>query len=261
MNQSAMAKRLAELHIKGKPLILFNIWDAGGARAITKAGASAVATSSYAVAQAHGYQDGESVPRDFVERIAGRIVSAVDVPVSIDFESGYVKHPATAHYAGDDDTLAENTARLLDLGVAGINFEDRIPEQTGVYDIDRQVRRIAILRRVADQKGVPLFINARTDVFLQGTAPERAVDDAVARARAYADAGASGFFIPGLQADGLIAKICEHVRVPVNVMVMDGVSPNARLSELGVARISYGPIPHIRAMQALEQSARSALAA
>jgi len=169
----------------------------------------------------------------------------------VDFEGGYSE---------DDGELAANISRLLDLGVIGINFEDRIVKGSGLYSVDRQARRIAAIRKAAEQKGIDLFINARTDVFFEhGEDAAQAVGKALDRAKAYAAVGASGFFVPGLVDDALIGQICEGVSLPVNVMVMDGVPSNARLSELGVARISYGPIPYIRAMKALGQEVRTTM--
>jgi 2-methylisocitrate lyase-like PEP mutase family enzyme len=247
MNQVEKAKRFAELHVVGAPLVLYNAWDAGSAKPIRDAGAKAIATSSWSVAAAQGYGDGEAIPIEFAEQIVGRIAATVDIPVTVDFEGGYSE---------DDGELAANVSRLLDLGVIGINFEDRIVKGSGLYSIGRQARRIAAIRDRAKQNGVDIFINARTDVFFEhGEDAARAVNEALDRARAYAAAGASGFFIPGLVDDTLIRRICEGVALPVNVMVMDGVPSNGRLSGLGVARISYGPIPYIRVMETLGQEA------
>jgi 2-methylisocitrate lyase-like PEP mutase family enzyme len=251
MNQIEKAKRFAELHVKGSPLLLYNAWDAGSAKSILGAGAKAIATSSWSVAAAQGYGDGETIPIPLVEQIVGRIVASVDTPVTLDFEGGYSE---------DDGELAANISRLLDLGVIGINFEDRIVKGSGLYSVDRQAGRLAAIRRAAERKGVELFINARTDVFFEhGKDAAQVVSEAVNRAKAYAAVGASGFFIPGLTDDALIARICESVALPVNVMVTDGVPSNGRLSELGVARISYGPIPYIHAMGALQREAKSAV--
>jgi 2-methylisocitrate lyase-like PEP mutase family enzyme len=251
MNQTDKAKRFAELHVKDAPLLLYNAWDAGSAKSILDAGAKAIATSSWSVAAAQGYGDGEAIPIELAEQIVGRIAATVDIPVTVDFEGGYSE---------DDGELAANISRLLDLGVIGINFEDRIVKGSGLYSVDRQARRIAAIRKAAEQKGIDLFINARTDVFFEhGEDAAQAVGEALDRAKAYAAVGASGFFVPGLVDDALIGQICEGVSLPVNVMVMDGVPSNARLSELGVARISYGPIPYIRAMKALGQEARTTM--
>jgi 2-methylisocitrate lyase-like PEP mutase family enzyme len=251
MNQKEKAKRFAQLHVKGTPILLYNAWDAGSARSILEAGAKAIATSSWSVAAAQGYQDGEAIPIEMAEEIVGRIAACVDAPVTVDFEGGYSE---------DDGELADNIARLLDLGVIGINFEDRVVKGSGLYRVDRQARRLDAIRKTADQKRVDLFVNARTDVFFeQGGDAAQAVDDALKRAKAYATAGASGFFIPGLKEDALIGQLCEAVTLPVNIMVMDGVPSNERLSKLGVARISYGPIPYISAMSVLQQEAKKVL--
>jgi 2-methylisocitrate lyase-like PEP mutase family enzyme len=251
MDQNEKAKRFAALHVKGAPLRLYNAWDAGSAKAVLQAGAKAIATSSFSVAEAQGYRDGEAMPIEFAEQIVARIAATTDVPVTVDFEGGYSE---------DDRVLADNVMRLLDLGVIGINFEDRVVKGAGLYDINPQARRIAVIRDAAEQKGVGLFINARTDLFLgRGGDPAQSVAEALDRAKAYAASGASGFFIPGLKDDALIGRISEASTLPVNVMVMDGVPPAHRLSQLGVSRISYGPIPYMFAMGALEQEAKKAL--
>lgn len=245
MSQNDKAARFAELHVKGTPLALYNAWDAGSAKAVVAAGAHAIATSSWSVAEAQGYRDGEDLPIELARQIIGRIAATVDVPVSADFEGGYTD---------DDAALADNVSRLVELGIVGINFEDRAVKGSGLYDTERQATRISALRTAADEAGVALFINARTDLFLgQGNEPGATVDEAINRSKAYADAGASGFFIPGLQEEALIARICDAAALPVNVMVMDGVPDNERLAQIGVARISYGPIPYLHAMSAVQE--------
>jgi 2-methylisocitrate lyase-like PEP mutase family enzyme len=247
MSQKARAAQFAALHIKGEPLALYNVWDAGSAKAVAQAGAPALATSSWSVAEAQGYRDGEDIPIELARQIIERIAATVDVPVSADFEGGYTD---------DDVMLGDNISRLLELGIVGINFEDRAVRGSGLYDAERQAIRIAAIRQAADQAGVALFINARTDLFLgQGNEPSATVDEALNRSKVYADAGASGFFVPGLQEEALIARICEEAALPVNVMVMDGVPENRRLAQIGVARISYGPIPYIEAMNGVREQA------
>ena len=243
VSQTKKAKQFAALHVKGTPVILYNAWDAGSAKTIVDAGATAIATSSWSVATAQGYEDGEDLPLPLAEQIVERIAAAVDVPVTVDFEGGY---------SDDDRKLASNISKLLDLGIIGINFEDRVVKGKGLYDVDRQAKRIAAIRHAAEHKGVPLFINARTDVFL-GNGGD--VDEALERAKAYASAGASGFFIPGLTEADHIRRIAEEATLPVNVMVMEGVPSNDKLAKLGVARVSYGPIPYIEAMETLQKKA------
>jgi 2-methylisocitrate lyase-like PEP mutase family enzyme len=247
MTQSEQAARFAQLHQPGHPVSLYNVWDAGSARALAGAGAQAIATSSWAVAAAQGYRDGEDLPLDRLLDVAGRIAASVDLPVSVDFEGGY---------AEGEDELARNVTRLLALGAIGINFEDRVVQGQGLYSVDQQARRIGALRRAAEKHGTLLFINARTDLFLGQTGdPALSIDAALERARAYANAGASGFFVPGLIDEALIARICAGSPLPVNVMMMAGAPSPDRLAELGVARISYGATPYIEAMKALEQQA------
>ena len=250
MNQVEKSTHFAELHVKGAPLVLYNAWDAGSAKAIAEAGATAIATSSWAVAEAQGYRDGEDLPLGFAEQLIARIAASIELPLTVDFEGGY---------SDDDGELAENVSRLLDLGVVGINFEDRVVKGAGLYDLERQARRIAAIRAMADRQGAGLFINARTDLFLrQGRIPTEAVGEALERARAYTDAGASGFFIPALKEEALIGEICAGTTLPVNVLALPGVPAAGRLAELGVARISYGHLAYMHALEAIRQGAGKA---
>lgn len=253
-DQSQKYRAFAALHVPGDPVILFNAWDAGSARAVAEAGAKAIATGSWSVAAAHGYDDAEGLPLELALVNAARAVAAVDLPVTIDFEGGYAVEPGA---------LADNMARLLATGAIGCNFEDRVVGGDGLHPIAEQAARIAALRGAAEQARVSAFINARTDIFLSAK-PEAhndaAVDAALERARAYADAGASGFFVPGLVDARLLARVCEASPLPVNAMMFPGMPDRARLAELGVARISHGPGPYRQAMAALTDAARAALA-
>lgn len=250
MNQAEKAEHFRGLHVGNNPVVLFNIWDAGGAQAVEEAGAKAVATGSWSVAAAHGYSDGEQIPIELVEMIAGRICATTDLPVSIDFEGGYSEDP---------DEIALNVQRIIRAGAVGINFEDQVVGADGLYPIPAQVRRIRAIRESATQLDVPLFINARTDLFLKaGTDVDHAglLDNAKERADQYADAGASGLFVPGLIDEDLIAEVCEHTSLPVNVMMMEGAPSIDRLAKAGVSRVSFGPGPHLQSMAALTAQAR-----
>ncbi|GAB3344934.1 isocitrate lyase/PEP mutase family protein [Lysobacter tyrosinilyticus] len=246
MQQKERAQRLAALHVKGNPLVLYNAWDAGSAKAIASAGSTVIATSSWAVAAAHGYEDGESIPLSLVEQITARIVGAVDVPVTVDVEGGY---------SDDPEVCAENVARLVDRGVVGINFEDRIVAGTGLHEIQAQSERIAAIRRMADTRGIPLFINARTDLFFGADVSKELLAEARERAKAYAKAGASGFFVPGLIDLHAIAALCDTIDLPLNVMSMPGLPDVPTLANAGVARISHGPGPYLHAMEAVRAAA------
>ena len=252
--QQARARAFSALHVKGDPLILFNAWDAGSAKAVADAGASAIATGSWSVAAAWGYADGEQMPLDAVCRVVERIARSVNLPVTVDFESGYAR---------GGDALEENVARIVEAGAVGINFEDQWIGQGVIYCIEEQAARIATARRGADRAGVPTFINARTDLFLKSEPASHSahVEEAIARSKAYADAGGNGFFIPGIRDGSLIARVCEASPLPVNVLYHPELPTASRLGELGVARLSYGPRPWREMMATLTDAARSAFAA
>lgn len=247
MTQVEKARRFGELHQPGRPLVLYNIWDAGGAKAVVEAGAQAVATGSWSVAAAQGYGDGEKIPLDFVLQIIERIAATVEVPATLDFEGGYAQTP---------EDLAANITRVIKAGAIGINFEDQVVGGQGLHPKEVQAARIAAARQAAETAGVPLFINARTDLFLKERDQdqhESLVPEAKDRAAAYAEAGASGFFVPGLAKADLIGDICGATNLPVNVMMKDGVPAIAELGSLGVARVSYGPGPYFTAMKDLAE--------
>ncbi|GHB43090.1 phosphonomutase [Pseudovibrio japonicus] len=253
MSQAEKAKEFAALHKKGEPVIIYNIWDAGTAQAVAKAGARAVATGSASVAAAHGYSDGEQIPLSLVEIIASRIAASVDLPFSLDFEGGYAQSPAD---------VKVNAARIIKTGAVGVNFEDQKVQGTGLYSIDEQCARISAFREASDGAGFPFFINARTDLFLQE--PDAAkhgalVDEAILRGRRYAAAGASGFFIPALTDPAQIARVCQHVPLPVNAYMMKGMPEIAELGRLGVSRVSFGPRPYREAMTDLKEKAKRVL--
>ncbi len=240
------SERLRALHVPGQPLILWNIWDAGSARVVADAGAAALATGSASLAGALGDEDGQSLPLDLLLTMVTRIVAVSDLPLSVDFESGYAE-------ASED--VARNAMRLAETGAAGLNFEDGIPPENGIRSLDQHLPRLAALR-----KAVPgMFVNARTDLFLLADSAEHAglLPEAVARARAYARAGADGFFAPGLIDPGLIRSLCNESPLPVNIMKSPAAPGLADLAALGVARISFGPFPWRGAMQHVAQVFRA----
>jgi methylisocitrate lyase len=253
--QAERATQFHQLHVKGNPLVLFNAWDAGSAQAVARGGAQAIATGSWSVAAAHGVADGEDLPLDVAIANAARIVAAVDLPVTIDFEAGYGKTPAE---------VGESIAQLIATGAIGVNIEDRFIGKPGLQTPLDQAARLSAARRAADAAGVPLFINARTDIFLNAPADEHSeamVGDALARAKIYAEAGSSGFFVPGLISEMLLERVCRDCPLPVNVMMFSGAPSPKRLGELGVARISHGPGPYRAMVKWLEAAAREVYSA
>jgi len=241
-DQKTKAARFKALHVAGSPLVLVNVWDAGSARIVAAADAPALATGSWSVASAHGASDGENLDLDLAIANLARIVATVDLPVSIDIESGY-------------DDPAGTVERTIDAGAIGCNMEDSFPRDGTLRDIAEQAARIKDARRVADRAGIPYFINARTDVFFQKDERDFAarMGSAIGRAQAYADAGADGLFVPGLADLEQIAQLVAASPLPVNIMLgADSPAPGA-FAGTGVARLSYGPTPYRRAMQALEE--------
>ena len=241
MSQIEKAKAFHALHRKGDPLVLYNIWDAGTAGAVAAAGARALATGSWSVAAANGYADGEAIPLETLVAVARSVIAATELPVSIDFEGAYSDDPKQA---------AANVALLMDAGAVGINFEDQIVGGQGLHSVGDQTARIRAIRAVADERGLPFFINARTDLFLNesdGGKHAALLDEAIARAHAFAEAGASGFFAPWLADPALISRLCAASPLPVNIMMKPGAPTVAELAACGVSRVSYGPGPY-RAM-------------
>ena len=253
-DQAHKAEQFRALHVRGTPLILFNAWDAGSAKAVTASGAQAIATSSWAVANASGFRDGEQLPIAWAIENCQRVVGVTDLPVTIDLESGY----------GDAPEAVGNTiAQAIDAGAVGCNLEDSFPADGTLRETIDQVDRIRRARKKADATNIRFFINARTDVFFQrhpaGDA-DAMVGEAIARARAYAEAGADGLFVPGVADIRLIEHLVGASPLPLNVMVGDTTPPQRVLAQAGVARVSYGPRPYIMMMKALEDAARAASA-
>ena len=239
----------AALHLSGDPVILYNIWDVGSALAVAAGGAKALATGSHPVADANGYSDGQGVPLDFALGNATRIAEAVDLPLTVDFESAY---------STDPEQGGANAARLKTTGAVGCNFEDQVIGGDGVHPLELQARRIAAIRRAV---GDDFYINARTDLFLKTqTYDDALVDQVVERGKAFADAGANGFFVPRLADPKQIERVVREVPLPLNVIAFPGAPDKKVWADAGVARISHGPFPHRSLMAKLTEMAREAIA-
>ncbi|HLZ76607.1 isocitrate lyase/phosphoenolpyruvate mutase family protein [Phenylobacterium sp.] len=230
MDQKTKAEAFAALHHTGEILILPNAWDGASAAVMADAGAKAVATSSAAVAWSHGYPDGDLLPLNLLlETITAVARAAGDTPVTADIEGGYTD---------DLDRLAETVRAVIGAGAVGINLED------GARTPDLHARKIEAARKAADAAGVPLFINARTDVYLKGLAEGHAAYvETVARAERYRDAGASGVFVPGPSDPDLIGRLADEIKLPLNIMLLPGLAKAAQLQALGVRRVSSATAP------------------
>jgi len=247
MNQE-LRQRFAALHQPGNPVLLYNIWDVGSAKAVAEAGAPALATGSYAISEANGYRDGEEIPLNLYLDCTRRIVEGVDVPVTADFESGFAVDPAR---------LADHAQYLAETGVVGCNFEDGEVGGAGLHPIADQAKRIAAV------VGSALWVNARTDLFFRrflagGDRNDRSLlPETLERAAAYADAGAHSIFVPGPSDRDLIAEICDRSALPVNILMLPGTPDWPVLAEAGVARVSWGAGPWRKAMERLTGEAKA----
>lgn len=246
---NAKIKAFGDLHVAGNPLILYNIWDAGSAKAVADAGASAIATGSWGVACAHGYKDGETFPVDLVFANLAQILTVTDLPVTLDFEAGYGADAAQVGH------MVEKVARA---GAVGINIEDKDPVTRELFDIDVACARI----KAAAASGI--WINARADLFIVTPKEHHdlaLVEKVLERAKSFADSGANSLFVPFIADESLIGHLCSKSPLPVNILVGDGIPDIKTLAGLGVARISHGHGPWARAMQDLSIAAKLAMAA
>jgi 2-methylisocitrate lyase-like PEP mutase family enzyme len=238
----------AALHRPGNPVILYNVWDRGSALAVAGAGAKAIATGSHPVGDSSGFGDGEKVPLDFVFDNARRIVAAVDLPVTVDFESAYSLDP---------DEAGANVARLKATGAVGCNFEDQMIGGEDVHPLDEQCRRIESIREAV---GSDFFINARTDLLIKRQDHDASfLDEVIERGRAFADSGASGFFVPRLSDPRQVERVVRDVPLPLNLIAFPGALSNRDWASAGAARISYGPFAYRALMKTFEERAREAI--
>jgi 2-methylisocitrate lyase-like PEP mutase family enzyme len=224
------ATMLRGLHVPGDPLVLPNAWDAASAQMVEAAGFTVVATSSFATAVILGYDDGEAAPVEDVLAAAARIVRAVNVPVTVDFERGYRLAPA------------ELVERFAATGAVGVNLEDSDPPSGEMVDAIAQADFVAAVRSAAVSAGVDLVINARTDSFLRqvGSAEER-LAASIDRGARYLEAGADCVYPIAAADPDAIRRLVEGIPGPVNVGYGRGKLSLAELAGLGVARVSFGP--------------------
>ena len=226
MTPSKSATAFRALHQQATPLRLPNAWDAGSALQIAQLGAKAIATTSAGVAWSLGYRDGNTLPiSEYAARTAS-IARVVEVPLSVDVEGGYADDPAT---------VADNVARLIDAGAAGINIED------GAGAPLLLCRKVEAVRNAAERAGVPLYINVRTDVYARGLAPQgQRASEVLARAQGYQAAGADGLFVLGLTDTAEMRAIADGSALLLNVIVWPGLPPLDSLAVHGVRRVSVG---------------------
>jgi 2-methylisocitrate lyase-like PEP mutase family enzyme len=230
------AALLGSLHVPGRPVVLPNAWDVTSARVFAEAGFAAIATSSGAIANSLGYDDGEYIPRDDMLAAIDRVARAVEIPTTADVERGYGL-PAD-----------ELIARLLDAGAVGCNLEDSDPQTGQLADCDEQAVWLRAVRASLDAAAVPIVLNARVDVHFRawGAADER-LAEAVRRARRYREAGADCVYPLGLANPSDIERFVGAVDAPVNIAFRPRGPSFGELASLGVARVTFGPGLHLAA--------------
>lgn len=230
--QASKAEAFRALHRGPRLLLLPNAWDAMSARIVASEGFPAIATTSGGVAWALGYPDGEAAPWEEVVAATARIARAVSVPVTADIETGYGDTP---------EAVARSIGDIIRAGAVGVNLEDGVRGGPApVRTVDDMVARIRAAREAARAAGVPIVINARTDLYLKNIGDEqRRFDEAVARARAYLAAGADCFYPITLRDAETIGRLVRALNAPVNIGGVRAGFPNvAELEALGVRRAS-----------------------
>lgn len=239
-----------QLHNEKEALILYNCWDVATALALEESGASAIATSSYALAQAWGFPDGQKMTFTEFYWFISRIASHVTKPFTVDIEAGY---------AVELKQLEANMMQLLTLDIVGVNFEDQdlSTEVPQLWTIAEQSARIQTIKDAAKKQNKTIFLNARTDIFFQNrVVNQQLMIEALNRTTAYANAGADCIFIPGLVDKKWLAYFIHHSPLPVNVMILPGLPSSSELQNMGAKRISYGPASYFSTMNYFQQNAR-----
>jgi 2-methylisocitrate lyase-like PEP mutase family enzyme len=242
MDQKAKADLLRNLHTGRDMLVLVNAWDGVSARLIEAEGFPAVATGSAGVAAVLGYPDGQRVPREEMMFMIRRIAQSVDLPVTADVESGY----------GDPVSTA---LEVIKAGAAGMNLEDMASGE--LFPLNQQIEKIRAIRAAVDAAGIPLVINARTDILLEkhgdsATRFERSLE----RLNAYYAAGADCLFAPGISDPQTIERMASTVKGPLNILATIGTPSLRDLKRMGVKRVSFGSGPSRVALGALRRIAR-----
>lgn len=246
--QNTLAEQFHRLHHTGNTLVLPNAWDCASAKIFEQAGFKAIATTSSGISWSCGYKDGEHIPPELMADVVERIAAAVNVPVTADIEAGY--------YSDDFDRLSKFIATIIDAGAVGINLEDSSSHAGGaLHDIQQQMNEIKLVKEIAKQKGVNLFVNARTDAMAKATGDTQAkINTCIERAKAFEEAGADGIFIPFVNEMETVIRLKEAIGLPLNILMAETLDIS-KLKTLGVNRISVGGKPMLATMNLLTKIA------
>ena len=244
-SQRERAEEIQRLHAREELLVVPNAWDGASARLYEALGFEALSTTSSAMAWSYGDADGQNMAFEDVLAVVTRIAEAVDVPVGVDYEGGYLDE------AGDIERSVE---ALLHTGAVGFGLEDTdFKAATGVRPAGEHAELIARAREVCDRRGVPALIVGRTELFLRTDATaETGADEVARRLKLYAEAGADVVFAPGSEDPALLARLVAEVGKPVNVLRLRRSTSLASLAELGVRRVTIGGAGYATALAALE---------
>ncbi len=229
-----------QLHHQSKPFILANVWNVKSAQIVEASGFNAMATSSGAIADSLGYKDGEQIPFAELLYIIKRIKSAISIPLSVDLERGYTHNLVL---------LNEHIQALVDAGVSGINIED-------AQGVDVYLKKLNSIAAYLKNTSQQIFINARTDAFLQKLPSP--LESTIERARLYREAGADGLFVTGVSDADVIRKIVSSTTLPVNVVATPAISVKA-LEDCGVKRISMAVFLYRSTYSNMEKTAKEIL--
>jgi 2-methylisocitrate lyase-like PEP mutase family enzyme len=246
--QAAKAEAFRALHRAPPLLLMANAWDAVSARIFETEGFAAVATTSGGVSWALGYADGEAGPWDEVVGQTARITRAVSIPVTADIEAGFGATP---------EAVGRSIADIIGAGAVGVNLEDGMPGPLPIRAVEDAVARIRAAREAARTAGVPIVINARTDLYLKQIGDEQSrFDEAVARGKAYLAAGADCFYPITLRDPATIGRLAKALGAPININVRAGYPSVAELEALGVARVTTATQITLMALATTRQVAR-----
>jgi 2-methylisocitrate lyase-like PEP mutase family enzyme len=239
------AQELQRLHAAPELLLVVNVWDAITARVVSDVpGTKALATASHGIAASRGYPDGEVIPRDEMIAEVGLIARQTELPVTADLEGGY----------GDP---GGTVARAIDVGIVGANLEDQMKP------LDASVRAVEAAVEAGEKAGIPFALNARTDAFLRAgdRDPEEVITEAIARGKAYLEAGATSFFVPGLLDEAQLTRIVGELgERKVTIIGIPGSISLEAAQRIGIARVSYGPWSQNTALTALAKLAEDVYA-
>jgi len=234
------------LHRNSTPLLLANAWDAGSARLVEELGAKAVATTSAGVAWALGYPDGYKLPVQELVRLTASIARAIRIPLSVDVENGYTDQASE---------IDRNLGPIFESGAVGINIED------GKEAPSLLAAKIEQAKLTAEKRGIGVFINARTDVYLHGLVPEdQRVEETIRRTKLYREAGADGIFVPALTEPAAIRAVVASTDLPLNLLARPALPAANELGKLGVRRLSAGSTISAAAWQVVADLTKEFLA-